>query len=92
MPVFLNIPRCLHRFWHDEKRFRGSGDVSLAQHLLLAAGGIRTGGVFKTAPVTGPMGWQVPQRWDVLWSTSDGAHKAAPFIKAGQLINALPGE
>lgn len=126
------------RFWHDEKRFRGTGDDSLAQHTLLAAGGIRTGGNPKAAPNQGLMGWQMPDRfvcfgvvwcvcvcgegevkrchccqcwrltllhayhdpdcvanrWDILWSTSDGAHKAAPFINpaAGQLINALPGQ
>jgi hypothetical protein len=50
------------RFWHDEKRFRGSGDESLAQHALLAAGGIRMGGNPKAAPVQGPMGWQVTNR------------------------------
>eukprot|EP00882_Tetradesmus_deserticola_P023697 GHRQ01025803.1.p1 GENE.GHRQ01025803.1~~GHRQ01025803.1.p1 ORF type:complete len:223 (+),score=64.41 GHRQ01025803.1:724-1392(+) len=79
------------RFWHDEKRFRGSGDVSLAQHMLFAAGGTRTGGNFKAAAAPGPMGWQVPGRWDVLWSTSDGALKAASFLKQGQLISTLPG-
>jgi hypothetical protein len=50
------------RFWHDEKRFRGSGDDSLAQHMLFAAGGTRTGGNFKAAAAAGPMGWQVPDR------------------------------
>jgi len=52
----------VRRFWHDEKRFRGSGDESLAQHILLAAGGIRMGGNPKAAPVQGLMGWQVVDR------------------------------
>lgn len=53
---------CTQRFWHDEKRFRGSGDASLAQHVLFAAGGTRVGGNFKAAKAQGPMGWQVPDR------------------------------
>jgi hypothetical protein len=36
-PPFAPAPQP-RRFWHDEKRFRGSGDESLAQHTLLAAG------------------------------------------------------
>lgn len=54
--------RATRRFWHDEKRFRGSGDASLAQHALLAAGGTRVGGHAKGAPSQGLMGWQVPDR------------------------------
>ncbi|KAF6261381.1 tubulin-tyrosine ligase family-domain-containing protein [Scenedesmus sp. NREL 46B-D3] len=59
--------------------------------MLFAAGGTRTGGNFKAAAAPGPMGWQVADSWDVLWSTSDGALKASSFLKQGQLISTLPG-
>jgi len=47
-------PHC--RFWHDEKRFKGTGETSLVQRALLAAGGVRTGGNIKSARTSGLMG------------------------------------
>jgi hypothetical protein len=43
--------RARRRFWHDEKRFKGTGEKSLVQRALLALGGVRTGGNVKAAPV-----------------------------------------
>lgn len=70
--LFALLPSCTfhigcpaYRFWHDEKRFRSSGDLSLAQIVLFAAGGIRTGGNLKAAPTQGAMGWQVPHRYSM---------------------------
>lgn len=62
--TMLVSPTCrlCHRFWHDEKRFRGSGEVWLAQHMLFAAGGTRMGGNFKEAHAQGYMGWQQPHK------------------------------
>lgn len=60
MPTAMTCCMGCVRFWHDEKRFRGTGDVSLAQHMLFAAGGTRTGGQFKDAVAQGSMGWQQP--------------------------------
>lgn len=50
---------CMSRFWHDEKRFKGTGETSLAQRTLLALGGQRVGGAQKLDPSPGLMGWQV---------------------------------
>jgi hypothetical protein len=47
------------RFWHDEKRFKGTGEDSLAQIALLSIGGARVGGHVKSAPTQGPLGWEV---------------------------------
>lgn len=80
------------RFWHDEKRFKGNGETSLAQRALLAAGGRRTGGNVKSAPTNGPMGWQRKAEWDVLWSPASTAHKAhAAGLSSGQMASAVPG-
>lgn len=55
------------------------------------AGGVRTGGYPKTAPVSGPLGFQRPSDWDLLWSPARSALKAVPTLKAGQLVSAVPG-
>ncbi len=62
-------------FWHDEKRFKGTGEDSLVQRALLAAGGRRVGGNVKHDPQPGPLGWQRMAAWDVLWSPSATALK-----------------
>jgi len=54
-------------------------------------GGVRTGGYPKTAPVCGPLGFQRPADWDLLWSPARSALKAVPVVKAGQLVSAVPG-
>lgn len=59
--------------------------------LMLSAGGVRTGGYPKTAPVSGPLGFQRPGDWDLLWSPARSALKAVPNLKAGQLVSAVPG-
>lgn len=56
-----------------------------------AAGGVRTGGYPKTAPVVGPLGYQRPTDWDLLWSPARSALRAVPTVKAGQLVSAVPG-
>ncbi len=61
------------------------------QRALLAAGGERTGGNVKSAPQLGPMGWQMPDAWDVLWSPSTTALKAADALQPGQLLCVVPG-
>jgi hypothetical protein len=55
------------------------------------AGGVRTGGYPKTAPISGPLGFQRPADWDLLWSPARSALKAVPILKAGQLVSAVPG-
>lgn len=55
------------------------------------AGGVRTGGNLKEASTPGPLGWQRPADWDLLWSPSASALKAADKIHAGQLICTVPG-
>jgi hypothetical protein len=55
------------------------------------AGGVRTGGYPKTAPVSGPLGFQRPGDWDLLWSPARTALKAVPTLRAGQLVSAVPG-
>lgn len=91
--ALLGPPRpTVFRFWHDEKRFKGNGDTSLAQRALLAAGGRRTGGNVKSAPTNGAMGWQRKAEWDVLWSPASTAHKAhAAGLSPGQVASAVPG-
>jgi hypothetical protein len=80
------------RFWHDEKRFKGSGETSLAQRALLALGGKRIGGNIKSDVSIGPMGWQRMEEWDLLWSPASTAHKALEMgLRPGQLCNAMPG-
>lgn len=79
------------RFWHDERRFKGGIDNCLVQEALFAAGGVRTGGYPKTAPVSGPLGFQRPGDWDLLWSPARTALKAVPTLRAGQLVSAVPG-
>lgn len=59
--------------------------------LMLSTGGVRTGGYPKTAPVSGPLGFQRPGDWDLLWSPARSALKAVPNLKAGQLVSAVPG-
>lgn len=83
--------RVSFRFWHDEKRFKGTGEQSLVQRALLEQGGIRMGGNVKSHPELGPMGWQKPHHWDLLWSPSSTALKAAAFVRPGQLICTVPG-
>ena len=91
--ALLGPPRpTVFRFWHDEKRFKGNGDTSLAQRALLAAGGRRTGGNVKSAPTNGAMGWQRKAEWDVLWSPASTAHKAhTAGLSPGQVASAVPG-
>jgi hypothetical protein len=63
--------RARRRFWHDEKRFKGTGEKSLVQRALLALGGVRTGGNVKAAPV------QVSGT-ERCWGGGEGAHVRAP--------------
>eukprot|EP00877_Chromochloris_zofingiensis_P003213 jgi/Chrzof1/12893/Cz07g11100.t1 len=79
------------RFWHDERRFKGRGDQCIVQKALFAAGGVRTGGYPKAAPIPGPLGFQRSSDWDLLWSPARTALKAIPTVKPGQLISAMPG-
>ncbi|KAL6752058.1 tubulin-tyrosine ligase family-domain-containing protein [Haematococcus lacustris] len=79
------------RFWHDERRFKGSGTNCVVQSALFSQGGVRTGGYPKAAPVPGPLGWQRPTDWDLLWSPARVALQAAPGLQPGQLISAMPG-
>jgi hypothetical protein len=58
---------------------------------IVRPGGVRTGGYPKTAPVSGPLGFQRPSDWDLLWSPARSALKAVPSLKAGQLVSAVPG-
>lgn len=59
--------------------------------LRATTGGVRTGGYPKAAPVPGPLGFQRLSDWDLLWSPARTALKAAPVVKPGQLISAMPG-
>lgn len=63
--------------------------------LMLSAGGVRTGGYPKTAPLppsfNAPLGFQRPGDWDLLWSPARTALKAVPNLRAGQLVSAVPG-
>lgn len=79
------------RFWHDERRFKGGADKCLVQQALFAAGGVRTGGYPKAAPISGPLGCQRLSDWDMLWSPARSALRAVPFLKPGQLVSAVPG-
>lgn len=79
------------RFWYDEKKFKGTGEDSLVQKALIAAGGIRMGGNAKKAPALGPMGWQRPRDWDLYFSPSGTALKAAEYMRSDQFICAMPG-
>lgn len=81
----------LFRFWHDEKRFKGTGETSLVQRALINAGGRRMGGHIKSAPTQGPLGYHKIGEWDFLWSPSSSALKAAPHIQPHQLICTVPG-
>ncbi|GLI59600.1 hypothetical protein VaNZ11_001529, partial [Volvox africanus] len=84
--------RAFFRFWHDEKRFKGTGADSLVQRALASAGGIRTGGHMKSDPTHGPLGWQRMGSWDVLWSPSSTALQAASKgLRRHQLVCAVPG-
>ncbi|KAG1663563.1 hypothetical protein FOA52_013183, partial [Chlamydomonas sp. UWO 241] len=86
------LPMKIFRFWHDEKRFKGTGETSLAQRALAAAGGRRTGGNLKAAPTLGPLGWQRKAEWDILWSPASTAQKALEGgLLPGQLASAVPG-
>lgn len=59
---------------------------------MLALGGHRTGGNVKLAPTPGKLGWQVLDQWDLLWSPSNSAAKAAECgLVPGQLTSAIPG-
>lgn len=55
------------------------------------SGGVRTGGYPKSAPVSGPLGFQRSSDWDLLWSPARSALKAVPGLRAGQLVSAVPG-
>ncbi len=55
------------------------------------AGGVRTGGYPKAAPIPGPLGFQRPGDWDLLWSPARLALKALPYVKPWQLVSACPG-
>ncbi|GAX75739.1 hypothetical protein CEUSTIGMA_g3182.t1 [Chlamydomonas eustigma] len=80
------------RYWHDEKRFKGTGETSLAQRALNTLGGQRMGGNVKSDPVQGPLGWQRKDDWDILWSPATTAHKAFEGgLRPGQLCSAVPG-
>ncbi|KAG1679275.1 hypothetical protein FOA52_009305 [Chlamydomonas sp. UWO 241] len=79
------------RFWTDARRFKGSEEKCIVQQALYEAGGVRTGGYPKAAPVPGPLGYQRPADWDILWSPARLALKALPSIKPGQLVSACPG-
>lgn len=57
----------------------------------LCAGGVRTGGYPKAAPISGPLGCQRLSDWDMLWSPARSALRAVPFLKPGQLVSAVPG-
>ena len=56
-----------------------------------STGGVRTGGYPKAAPIPGPLGYQRGSDWDLLWSPARTALKAAPALKPGQLVSAIPG-
>lgn len=58
---------------------------------VFPAGGVRTGGYPKAAPISGPLGYQRPTDWDMLWSPARSALKAVPVVKPGQLVSAVPG-
>eukprot|EP00198_Chlamydomonas_reinhardtii_P004771 XP_001694107.1 predicted protein [Chlamydomonas reinhardtii] len=79
------------RFWHEERRFKGSGERCIVQRALFEHGGVRIGGYPKAAPVAGPLGWQRPGDWDFLWAPARLALKAIPHLKPGQLVSACPG-
>jgi hypothetical protein len=73
------------RFWHDERRFKGDAERCLVQEQLFAVGGIRTGGWPKASPIPGPLGWQRPGDWDMLWSPARTALRAASGVRPGQV-------
>lgn len=77
------------RFWHEERRFKGDGSRCLVQAALFAAGGVRTGGHPKVSPLPGPLGWQRPMDWDLLWGPSRIALKALPRLQPGTRRHAL---
>ena len=54
---------------------------------------MRTGGNIKSAPTSGPMGWQRKDEWDILWSPASTAHKAfeGGGLRPGQLCSSVPG-
>jgi hypothetical protein len=82
----------LFRFWHDEKKFKGNGENSLAQRALLRLGGQRTGGHVKGAPSTGPLGHQRKSAWDVLWSPSSYSQKCFEGpLRSSAVVSAVPG-
>jgi hypothetical protein len=70
---------------------KGPADGCVVQQALFDAGGVRTGGYPKCSPLPGPLGFQRPADWDVLWSPARTALKALPAVKPGQLVSALPG-
>lgn len=88
-PLFLaNSTASSRRSAANSQCYRALLDVHVICHLL---GGVRTGGYPKTAPVSGPLGFQRPSDWDLLWSPARSALKAVPTLKAGQLVSAVPG-
>lgn len=79
------------RFWYDERRFKGVAERSIVQQALFEAGGVRTGGYPKAAPVPGPLGSDRMDDWDMLWSPGRSALGAAPKLRTGQLLPCVPG-
>ena len=80
------------RFWHDEKKFKGNGENSLAQRNLLRLGGLRTGGNIKSASSAGPLGWQRKRLWDLIWSPASSSHKCFDGpLRPSAVVSAVPG-
>lgn len=78
-PSTSAVAKGTFRFWQDERRFKGSGERCIVQRALFEAGGVRTGGYPKAAPLPGPLGAQRMTDWDLLWSPAKTALKGKPL-------------
>jgi len=76
--------------WFDEKNFK-EGEIVLVRRAFEAAGAKHAGGAAKHSDEAKVLGYQVPDRWDVLWTVPTPAKHAAPFLAAWQMMNAVPG-
>mmetsp|Transcript_1038 Transcript_1038/g.2475 ORF Transcript_1038/g.2475 Transcript_1038/m.2475 type:complete len:170 (-) Transcript_1038:1319-1828(-) len=78
------------RVWLDEKKFK-RGETVLVRDAFLDAGALHTGGPAKDSSAEVTLGYQVPDRWDILWTTPTPGKLALPYLAAWQAVNLMPG-
>ena len=86
----LTAPPQPVRFFIDEGYFL-PGDTEILRAYVSASNNRLEISGESTAAFSSVKGYYVPERWDVYWTMRQSCHKAYSHMKAGQMVNCIPG-